>query len=388
MVIGVIVILVFVILIVGGIVMVLKTLKATDPRNSELYSDDIISQMSNKEINDKLQSKATAQTFLPFDKIENDVIDLGLHKYRAIIEVSSINYGLRTGTEKEAIELTFQRFLNSLSFPITIFIQTKTIDDTKLLKEMESDFNSIIEKHPLLENYASNYLYQMSRLGDRIGNNKQKKKFIIIPFDEAVTLKDMTEIDKKKYAMKELATRVHSIIDGLTGVGLKSSRMNDMELCELIYSTTHKENYNDFESVYNGEYTDLIVSSGDSLTKDMPPRVVLDWILYEAELRIQNELTLTDEQERDLIGDIEEIRRIYADTDVLPNFKKKEKVISVPISNDMFKKTKNETTATIQTEKNEGYSQVNLEKETYFEESDVNLGEKTTDNTHEEDEFL
>ena len=86
---------------------------------------------------------SNAQDFLPFEDIKDGVIDLGDFEYRAIIECQSINYDLKTSKEKEMIDASFQRFLDSLSFPITIHLQTKTIDNTKVLQTLENDMISI-----------------------------------------------------------------------------------------------------------------------------------------------------------------------------------------------------------------------------------------------------
>ena len=66
-----------------------KMIKKTDPGNSD-ESIDIRSD--------------TTQSFLPFKEIKDNVIDLGNHQYRTIIECSSTNYNLKTGREQEVID--------------------------------------------------------------------------------------------------------------------------------------------------------------------------------------------------------------------------------------------------------------------------------------------
>ena len=55
------------------------------------------------------------------------------------------------------IDASFQRFLDSLSFPITIHLQTKTIDNTKVLQTLENDMISTVEDYPQLYDYAVKY---------------------------------------------------------------------------------------------------------------------------------------------------------------------------------------------------------------------------------------
>ena len=43
------------------------------------------------------------------------------HEYRALLEVSSVNYALKTEGEQEAILAGYRAFLNSLTFPLHAF---------------------------------------------------------------------------------------------------------------------------------------------------------------------------------------------------------------------------------------------------------------------------
>ncbi len=85
------------------------------------------------------------------EDIQDNMICLGGHKYRAVIEASSTNYNLKTDREKEIIELSFQRFINSLTFPITFFIQTKVLDNSKMLNQLENELAETVDKYPQMK---------------------------------------------------------------------------------------------------------------------------------------------------------------------------------------------------------------------------------------------
>ena len=57
----------------------------------------------------------TAQEFLPFEEIQDSMIYVGNGLYRMLIEVSSLNYYLRTEEEQETVEQQFRRALQHLS---------------------------------------------------------------------------------------------------------------------------------------------------------------------------------------------------------------------------------------------------------------------------------
>ena len=232
----------------------------------------------------------TAQEFLPFEDIRDGMIVLGGHKYRAVIECSSTNYNLKTDKEKEMIEISFQRFLNSLTFPITFYVQTREMDNSKMLLSMEDEIKTAIQDYPQIENYATQYFQEMSNLNSYIGNNKQKKKYILIPFEEAITLQNLSDEEKYEYSLKELQTRISMISEGLISVGVKTKTLNTQEIAELVFSTYHKDNYTHVENVVNGEFLTLLVESEKNHVENMSEDARLDWILYEAQTRIQEEL--------------------------------------------------------------------------------------------------
>lgn len=237
-------------------------------------------------VNDNAQ---TVQEFIPVQNIQDSMLDLGGHNYRAIIECSSINYRLRTEKEKEIIEMSFQRFLNSLSFPITMFIQTRTIDNSSMLNYLKDDLEHTVEEFPNLAEYANVFYKEMSGLDTGHENNKQKKKYIIVQYNEASTLEKLSEEEKYEYSLKELAQRCQILIDGLSPVGVNAKILSTGELIELIYSTYNKDNYSDVSEIINGNYMGLMVEGKNKL-KTITNEGRVDWILYEAENRLDADI--------------------------------------------------------------------------------------------------
>ena len=147
-------------------------------------------------------SNDSAQSFLPFKDIKDSMVDLGNYEYRAFIECQSINYDLKTEQEKEMIDASFQRFLDSLTFPITIHIQTKTIDNTRVLQSLEYDMVETIKEYNHLYDYANLYFEEMRKINETIGNTKQKKKYIIVPFSDSGMLTYSNDAEKYEETLK------------------------------------------------------------------------------------------------------------------------------------------------------------------------------------------
>ena len=94
----IIILVVFLVMIIVAVVLVMKTMKKMNATDGGAVA-------STKDM-------STAQAFLPFVDINEDVIDLGGFKYRGVIECTSTNYHLKTEAEKEIIEQSFRNFLN------------------------------------------------------------------------------------------------------------------------------------------------------------------------------------------------------------------------------------------------------------------------------------
>lgn len=240
----IIVLIIFVGIIVGMVLMVKKTLKKIDAESAVAMDPSSI---------------RTSQEFLPFDKIEDNVIDLGGFRYKKIIECTSINYHLKTEMEKEMIEASFSRFLNSFQFPISFYVQTREMDMSNYLDSLKDSIEEVCEEFPGLKEYGSNFYNEMKRLPELTGNSKQKKKYIIVGYDEAALMENLTPEEKKSYSIQELNLRVQVLIDNLSGLGIKCEVLNTAGLIELMYSTYHKDDYSNFENLLTGEYTSLLV---------------------------------------------------------------------------------------------------------------------------------
>lgn len=290
---------IFLLSLFGGMAFaVMYQLKKTDPKNID---------------NSLKVDVQSAQEFLPFQDIKDSMIDLGGHHYRAIIECSSINYNLKTDKEKEIIELSFQRFCNSLNFPLTFFIQTRTVDNTKMLENLKVDLEQTIKDYPNLTEYANIYYGEIADLPNHIGNNKMKKKYIIVPCCEALELGNLNDEEKYDYSLKEIYTRSQILMDGLSSMGIKSKILDTKSIAELLCSAYHKDNYSHADQVLSGEYLGMFVEGKENKLAKVSPDAKLDWILYEAQVRLQTELQgekIPEDVQESTTKAIEEINKI------------------------------------------------------------------------------
>lgn len=198
------------------------------------------------------------QNFIRVSEIKKNVVVCQDGSLRAILAASSINFDLKSDKEQESIIFAFQGFLNSLDFPLQIVVSSKKFNVEPYLKNLEKQRR--LSNNELLNNQIVDYSKFIQEL---VGMSSIMTKFffVIVPFyaieskKEGVLDKLYSSINKKKdvYQKRELFEscrgqlfqRVGQIVEGLSGIRIKSSLLETKELIELFYN-----NYNPSEFEY------------------------------------------------------------------------------------------------------------------------------------------
>ena len=183
------------------------------------------------------------------DIVDNIVI-LKNGSLRAVIEVSSINFELRSEGEQVAILQNFQRFLNSTDFPLQIVVNSRKLDIEDYVKLIDKSTESLTSE--LLKIQAAEYSKFIKELAD-LSNIMSKKFYIVVPFYVFETPSKTGVLDSIKSIIKpsgvakqikpeqletyrnQLMQRVELVFDGLVGLGLKTRLLEGPELMNLYY---------------------------------------------------------------------------------------------------------------------------------------------------------
>ncbi len=199
----------------------------------------------------------STQNMLQFAEIRDGIIIMNDGTYRSILMVKSINFDLMSQSEQESIEYSFQGFLNSLYFPMQIFIRSQKIDLRPYLERLDK----IRSEHDnmLLATLMEDYIEFMSELSTQT-NIMDKKFYIIVPYEpkpdvqKALTRNknfitgvldlfntkeqhiviNEAELEKAK---TELRNRVQAVLSGLMQCNIQSIPLDTQELIELLYDT-------------------------------------------------------------------------------------------------------------------------------------------------------
>ena len=151
-------------LIVGIIVLVILMVAKPDifskTKNSNgkvISAEDTVAQETQTEM------VGDTKDFIPVIEFDDYSMDFGNHNYRAIVEVSSVNYALMSQMEQDMIEVGYHSFLNSLRFPIEIYVQTREFDKDFMVDNLKNEIKRTKRRFPSIENYARLYTDQIQR---------------------------------------------------------------------------------------------------------------------------------------------------------------------------------------------------------------------------------
>ena len=124
---------------------------------------------------------SSTQRYLPFSQIRENIIIMKDDSARLVLKCSTINFLLKNTDEQDSIIISFQRFLNSLDFPIQILVRSKKLDIDSYLNNLND--KALKQKNPLLQNQTYEYIEYLRKLIE-VAQIMKKEFYIIIPFDE------------------------------------------------------------------------------------------------------------------------------------------------------------------------------------------------------------
>ncbi len=255
---------------------------------------------NDKQVNTSYTKKSIFD-FMEFNGVEdNMIVQKDGKRYIMVIECQGVNYDLMSQMEKVGVEEGFQQFLNTLRFPIQIYIQTRTINLEKSiqgykdkLKEIENKYNrTIYEYNRMLqtENYTKQELdaaffnltkqrnlYEYARdiveNTERMSLNRNilnKKYYVILSFmpeEASGTTYDVEEL--RNMAFSELYTKAQALIRTLSGCSVNGKILNSSELVELLYVAYNRDDFEIFgyDKAMQAGYEDLYSVAPDVFEK-------------------------------------------------------------------------------------------------------------------------
>lgn len=199
----------------------------------------------------------STQNTLQIAEIRDGIVIMNDGSFRSVVMVKSVNFDLMSQQEQEAVEYSYQGFLNSLYFPVQIFVRSQRVD----LQPYINKLDKIRTEHDnmLLAMMMEDYIGYISQLSQQT-NIMDKKFYIVIPFFPHVDVQKaltqsknfvtglMTLFNSKEQhvvineqdlekAKAELKNRVQAVMQGLMQCNIQSLPLDTQELIELYYDT-------------------------------------------------------------------------------------------------------------------------------------------------------
>lgn len=200
------------------------------------------------------KQETSTQAHIPVSAVYDDVIVTKKGLFAQVVMVNSLNFGLKSEEEQNAIIAQYQSFLNSLSFPIQITMHSKQLDLTNYVKDLEARIPQ--ESNELIRYQIQEYLDFIQKLIS-IANIMDKKFFITVPYQLSTTELPKNgffatlfgnshvhlKVPLKKFAgiKNELEQRTNAVISGLMSMGITSQTLTTKQLIELFYRTYNPE---------------------------------------------------------------------------------------------------------------------------------------------------
>lgn len=188
--------------------------------------------------------RLTTQQILEIVDIKDGVLIMKDKSLRGILLVSSLNFSLKSEEEQQAIVYQFQNFLNSLDFPIQIYIQSRRLNITGYLEKLKSLENQ--HQNPLLKIQMRDYIKFIQNLLAK-GSIMTKSFYVVVPFHpggtehiKKTTTTPLTEEEFQRNRI-QLLQRLDFVSKGLAQCGLTVVPLDTSALIEFFWAIYHPE---------------------------------------------------------------------------------------------------------------------------------------------------
>ncbi len=200
----------------------------------------------------KSATTKSTQAFLRIAEIKTDCMVMDDGTLRAVVMVSSTNFDLKNEEEQNALIYSYQRFLNSLDFPIHILMQSRRMEIGSYLEKLKTV--AAKQTNELLRVQTTEYIDFIAKLVEN-ANITNKNFYCIVPysvsiypatssglfskfFKQAAHTKQLgaqlENFNKYKILLEE---RVLQVANNLSSIGLRAVRLTTEEIVELLYNS-------------------------------------------------------------------------------------------------------------------------------------------------------
>lgn len=187
---------------------------------------------------------SATQEFVPIERVRDGVVVLKTGEIRAVLITNSLNLGLKSEDEQQAVLSQFQNFLNSLDFPVQFFIESRKLNIKPYMTLLQE--RSVQVKEDLLKIQIHEYMGFIKKFTEE-SNIMTKHFFVTVPYFNQTTqtinpssVLSFGGTQKKpeedfEVSRIQLDQRVSTVVQGLSRFGIRAQKLGTEEVIELFY---------------------------------------------------------------------------------------------------------------------------------------------------------
>jgi len=229
----------------------------------------------------------STQNTLQIAEIRDGIVIMNDGSFRSVVMVKSINFDLMSPQEREAVEYSYQGFLNSLYFPVQMFVRSQKVDLRPYIEKLDK----IRSEHDnmLLALLMEDYIQFMADLATQT-NIMDKKFFVVIPYIPTVNAQKAVEASKNfitkltgtfskneehvvineadlEAAKTELRNRIQAVLAGLLQSGIQGLPLDTQELIELYYDAYNPDTATRQQLKNFSDLTTPVITKGEGMAR-------------------------------------------------------------------------------------------------------------------------
>lgn len=174
----------------------------------------------------KSKSKSSSRQQIAIKGVRDGILMLPDNQYRAVLEVSALNFELKSEEEQDAIIDTFESFLNSVGSSLQVLIRTREIDMDKYLEDLTGRLDG--EAEQIYRKQLKNYDEFIRSL---ITTNKilTRHFYIVVPY-YAPGKADF------ELVQEQVNLKLDIVSKGMMRIGMHTKELSSLEILDLFYS--------------------------------------------------------------------------------------------------------------------------------------------------------
>lgn len=239
--------------------------------------------------------------FMEFDEvIDNMIVRKNKTQYIMVLQCNGVNYDLMSEQEKISVEEGFVQFLNTLRFPIQLYVQSRTLNlkdivagyqervntlnneinkiDAKIEQAKRAGNNALQEKLYFEKRRKQNVLeygIDITNYVARLNSNQnilQQRTYVIVSFfisELGGNLDNYSKDEIDSMCFSELYTRCQNVSSSLMSSQVSSRILESEELMELLYIAYNRDESEIYQlqKALDAQYDALYSTGKDVLQK-------------------------------------------------------------------------------------------------------------------------